>query len=79
MKSYDLLCLTETWNSKTTNIEINSYERFSCPRPKCNQKAKRESGGVIVYYRKTLSKGIEPVQQNGIFGVLSDVWSVCTI
>ena len=34
---------------------------------------------LLCIIEKTLSKGIEPVQQNGIFGVLSDVWSVCTI
>ena len=54
ISSYDIIILTETWNAKSTNIKIDNYECFSCPRPKCNNKAKRHSGGVIVYYKKKI-------------------------
>lgn len=59
-----MLIFSETWSSKTTNLNLENFESFSCPRPKCNRKAKRNSGGVIIYYKKSYSKGIELVKLN---------------
>jgi hypothetical protein len=42
-----------------SNIEIDGYETFSCPRPKFNNKAKRNNGGVAIYYRDYLKNCIE--------------------
>lgn len=52
INKYDILFFSETWNSKTTNVDIDHFHCFSCPRPKCNKKAKRDSGGVIIYYKQ---------------------------
>jgi len=62
---------------------------LSCPRPKCYKKAKRFSGGVIVFFKQYLSKGIELVQLNNrgviwfklkrtFIGIESDVYICAT-
>ena len=55
---------TETWHSKVTNLSLEGFEYISCPRPKFNKRAKRDSGGIVVYFKKSLSKHIEPVEVN---------------
>ena len=59
---------SETWHTKTSNINIDGYNYFSCPRPKFNRKAKRDSGGVIVYFKQKFTNYIELINsnQNGI-------------
>ena len=52
INKYDFLFLTETWHSNTSNIDIDNFLNFSCPRPKCYRKAKHDSGGVVIYYNK---------------------------
>ena len=59
-----MILFTETWNSKVTNIDIKNYEHFSCPRPKSNLKAKRHSGGLIIYYKAKYHNCIELVNIN---------------
>ena len=58
---YDILLFTECWHSKLSNINIDGYSCFSCPRPKFNSKAKRNSGGVVVYFKNKLLNYIELV------------------
>ena len=48
---YDVLIFTETWASATSHLEIKGHSYFNCPRPKYNFSAKRNSGGIIVYYK----------------------------
>ena len=68
ISDYDILLFSECWNSKTSNINIDGYCNFNCPRPKFNRKAKRDSGGVIVYFKNKFVNHIElvNVNQNGI-------------
>ena len=68
INDFDILILTETWHSKTSNINIDGYCHFSCPRPKFNSNARRNSSGVIIYYKTTYFNHIElvNVNQNGI-------------
>ena len=58
------MLFTECWHSKLSNIEIDGYSYISCPRPKFNSKAKRNSGGVIVYFKNKLLNFIELVSLN---------------
>ena len=50
MCKLDILLFTETWHEKKTNLSIQGYDCFSCPRPKFNSRAKRDSGGIVVYF-----------------------------
>lgn len=68
VSDYDIILLTETWNSKITDIHLKGYDHYNCPRPKYNQNSKRNSGGVIVYFKEYFSKRIELLKtdENGI-------------
>ena len=38
IRKYDIVFATETWCNKYSNIAIDGYVTFSCPRPKsCNE------------------------------------------
>ena len=64
MNDYDILLLTETWNSNLSNTKIDGYESFNCSRPKSNKKAKRDSGGVIVYYKQRYRNYLQLISIN---------------
>ncbi len=64
MNEYDILLFTETWNSKCQNVDISEYEHVSCSRPKFNRKAKRHSGGVLVFYKDRSINMLEVVDLN---------------
>jgi len=52
INKYDFLFLTETWHSNTSNIDIDNFLNFSCPRPKCKIEKQNDSGGVVIYNNK---------------------------
>ena len=54
------------WTSNLSNIQINGYEHYNCPRLKCNKKAKRDSGGIAIYYKQYLSNHIELIKCNQV-------------
>ena len=64
ISKYDILIFTECWISKFSNVNINGYECFVCPRQKCNKKAKRSSGGITVYFKHHLSQKISLIKRN---------------
>ena len=64
VSDFDILLFTETWNSKHSKPNINGYDYFDCPRPKCSKKAKRNSGGVIIYYKEKYRNNLELVDVN---------------
>lgn len=83
-----MIALTETWNSSVLNVNLENYECFSCPRPKYNKKAKRHSGGIVVYYKKQYfghikliskdSKGVLWLKLNkSFFGCINDIYLCC--
>ena len=64
IQTYDILFLTEAWNNKYTNLNIQGYSVYSCPRPKCSNRAKRDSGGIVIYCKNALANGIEIVKMD---------------
>ena len=64
MCKLDILLFTETWHEKKTNLSIEGYDCFSCPQPKSNSRAKRGSGGVVVYFRHRLKNYVHFVELN---------------
>lgn len=55
----DILCLQETWTNNDSKIEINNYAMYHKPRPFKHIKAKRNSGGIVVFIKDALHKGIQ--------------------
>lgn len=64
INAYDVLLLTETWCNKYSNIDIQGYTVYSCPRPKCSKRAKRDSGGIAIYCKNKLVDGLEIVKMD---------------
>ena len=64
ISKFDILILTEKWHSKITNLNINGFDNFSCLRPKANEKAKRNSGGVIVFFKHYLNGCIDLIESD---------------
>lgn len=49
--------MIETWKNNDSDIQISGYKNYHICRTKKN-KAKRNSGGIIVYIKKYIEKGI---------------------
>jgi len=47
-----------------TNLNINGFDNFSCPQPKANKNAKRNSGGVIVFFKHYLNGGLDLIESD---------------
>ena len=84
---YDSIFLSETWSNKYSNLDIDGYEHFAKYRKK-KLKARRESGGLVTYFKKSVVKGVhEEVWDNedgmcfrldkGFFGWDQDVFLLC--
>lgn len=58
------MLLTETWTSKFSNLKIKNFEYFHGPRPNSKRKAKRSSGGIVIYYKDSFVNKIELVNIN---------------
>ena len=63
LTNYDIICLSETWTKKSSNIELNgytnpihSYRRFQ------HRRANRASGGIIIYIKDNIRKGVKLVR-----------------
>ena len=61
---YDLIMLCETWTSAKSNFTIPNYEAFYSHRPKRNKKAKRCSGGVIIYVKERLLGAVSMIKND---------------
>ena len=63
ISKFQIICLYETWTSKNSKIEltgysnpIHSFRRFQ------NKKAKRASGGLLIYIKDNLRKGVKLIK-----------------
>ena len=46
------------------NHQPNGFDNFSCPRPLANKNAKRNSGGVIVFFKHYLNSRVELIESD---------------
>ena len=52
-----MLCLVETWTHKESPFEIPGFCNFHVPGKKIKKRGRR-SGGIIIFYKDHLQKGI---------------------
>ena len=57
------MVLVETWTNQHSNLTLPGYEYLALHRPKCS-KAKRSSGGIVVYYKSELSRYVSLYKQS---------------
>ena len=58
------MLFTETWFSCGNEENIPGYEAFHCSRPRLNKRAKSDRGGLSIYYKTHLSKGVSIVKKH---------------
>ena len=58
IEKYDCVFVSETWTNKYSNIDIEGYVKY-CKHRKRRKHAKRDSGGLVVYFKENLDKGVE--------------------
>ena len=60
---YDIICLSETWSNKNTNIDLNGYSNpIHSYRKYQHRRARRSSGGIIIYIKDSLRKGVKLIK-----------------
>jgi hypothetical protein len=74
ISAYDIVILTETWCSRNSNVKINGFNEYACPRPTNSKRAKRDSGGIVVYCSIKYADGfsVEKVDNKGALGFKLD-------
>ncbi len=58
-----LIAFTETWSDAYTNLYVEHFTHFALHRP-CRGNAKRNSGGLMVYVKDTLSRDVTLYSEN---------------
>ena len=61
---YDIILLYESWTSEQFNFEIDGFTCYNFYRKFQHKKAKRCSGGIVIYIRDTIKNGIQIVKNN---------------
>ena len=56
--------MCETWTNERSDITLEGYEHYAFHR-KRKPRAKRDSGGLILYYRTNIAKGIKFLKKFG--------------
>ena len=70
LEKFDILCLTETWHSNKECIEkvkknlSSNFLYFQNARKNKHKRSKRNSGGIIIFYRKHLHRHITVQDKN---------------
>ena len=61
----DIIILSETWlkQSPPYNINLHSYKTINIPRPCKHRKARRNSGGLLIYIKNHLNLCSEVIKQ----------------
>jgi len=93
LETNDVICITESWLSEieskslSRDLENNFTVFYSCRRK--NKRAKRDSGGIIIFIKRTLSEHFTVIQQQdedivwlkinkNISNYTSDIYMCCT-
>lgn len=58
ISKFEITFLCETWSSDLSNFDIEGHKCYNFARNFQNKKAKRGSGGIAVYVKQSITKGI---------------------
>ena len=87
IKRFDVFIVLETWLIGNTDISLEGYEYFRSDRKK-NKKAKRGSGGVCVFIKKHIFRGVHKLNslnddclwlvfKKNFFNIVNDIFLAC--
>ena len=87
---YDIVFFSETWSNKNSILKLNGFVKPVCKHRPRKQNARRDSGGLCIFLKPNVAKGISEVDwdefEDGIvlkldktfFGFVQDIFLVCT-
>jgi len=58
---YDIIVLSETWTNRLSNVDLSGFQNIHSFRKYQHRRAKRSSGGIVIYIRNEISKGVKVV------------------
>ena len=58
---YDCAFISETWTNEFSSIDIKGYVKY-CKHRKRRENAKRDSGGLVVYFKEHMNKGVKELE-----------------
>ena len=58
LKEFDIILLTETWACTDSEIGLEGFSFYNFPRKYKHHNAKRDSGGIGIFVRDTIKKGV---------------------
>ena len=64
ISNYDIICLYETWTGKNSKITIDGYKAIHSYRRFQHRRAKRASGGIIIYIKDSMKNGVKLVRND---------------
>lgn len=65
ISQHDIICLSETWTKKNSKIDLNGYsDPIHSYRHFQNRRAKRASGGIIIYIKDSVRRGIKLIKND---------------
>jgi exonuclease III len=65
ISKYDIVCLSESWTTKNSKLSLNGYSYIDNYRKLIHKNAKRNSGGLVIYYRNNLKVSFKQIGSNG--------------
>ena len=86
-QEYDCVFISEAWTNESSNVDMNGFRSF-CKHRKRKRTAKRDSGGIVVYFREDIAKGVHEEEWDNedamcfrldrqVFGWSEDMFLLC--
>ena len=63
VQNYDCVFMSETWTNESSNVDMHGFISF-CKHRKRKKTAKRDSGGLVVYFKEYVVKGVQEIRWN---------------
>jgi hypothetical protein len=60
----DIIFLYETWTCANSNVELSGFVSHHFYRKFQNRRARRANGGIVLYYKDSISSGITVVKNH---------------
>ena len=65
LNCHDIICLTETWTNKDSTLDLKGYSKpIHSYRRLQHRRAKRSSGGIVIYIKDNIRKGVTLVKND---------------
>ena len=88
-QKYDIVFFSETWTNSKCKLSLEGFDKPICKHRLRKKHARRDSGGICIYLKSNISKGITVVDwlnyedgiilklDNVFFGLVQDIYLVC--